>query len=97
MTAAGNARFAWRPNRMREAFVVRHGAARHSGRLWRWAAQSITEVGSEWATTPPLDATVTTSAPIATFDVVKLFHRTLADAREMTAQTFLVAVDQSRE
>jgi hypothetical protein len=51
----------------------------------------------EWATTPHLDATVTTSAPIATFDVVKLFHRTLADAREMIAQTFLVAVDQSRE
>jgi hypothetical protein len=45
----------------------------------------------------PLISTVTTSAPIATFDVVKLFHRTLADAREMIAQTFLVAVDQSRE
>src|ERR1700746_1305806 len=47
MTAAGNARFAWRPNRMHAGDLGGAAWRRAALRvLWRWAAQSITEVGN---------------------------------------------------
>jgi hypothetical protein len=69
--------------------------------LWEWAAQNI----SEWATQrglrvgnngrPRRDGKDVSAA----LDVsrAKLFHRTVACAREMIAWTFLVAINQGWE